>query len=56
MGDQLLISLCSPTLAGIKTGNLFTVDIDDWDSFNKEVRDFNYRFAKKVLRMIPVKY
>ena len=56
MGDQLLISLCSPTLAGLKTGNLFTVDIDDRDSFNKEVRDFNYRFAKKGLRMIPVKY
>ena len=56
MGDQLLISLCSPTLAGLKTGNLFTVDIDDRESFNKEVRDFNYRFAKKGLRMIPVKY
>ena len=56
MGDQLLISLCSPTLAGIKTGNLFTVDIEDRESFCKEVRDFNYRFAGKGLRMIPVKY
>ncbi len=26
MGDQMLIRLCSLTLAGIKTGNLFTVE------------------------------
>ncbi len=56
MGDQLLIRLCAPTLAGLKTGNLFTVDIDDRDKFNKEVREFNYRFLGKGIRMIPVKY
>ncbi|SDB58490.1 DUF3793 family protein [Butyrivibrio sp. INlla16] len=56
MGDQLLIRLCSPTLAGLKTGNLFTVDIDDREQFNKEVREFNSRFLSKGIRMIPVKY
>ncbi|MCR5671019.1 MAG: DUF3793 family protein [Butyrivibrio sp.] len=56
MGDQLLIRLCSPTLAGLKTGNLFTVDIDDRDKFNSEVREFNYRLSGKGIRMIPVRY
>lgn len=56
MGDNVLIRLCSPTLAGLKTGNLFTVDIDDREKFNKEVREFNSRLAGKGLRMIPVKY
>ncbi|WP_026510686.1 MULTISPECIES: DUF3793 family protein [unclassified Butyrivibrio] len=56
MGDQLLIRLCSPTLAGLKTGNLFSVEIDDRDRFNCEVREFNSRLCGKGLRMIPVKY
>jgi hypothetical protein len=56
MGDQMLIRLCSPTLAGIKTGNLFTVDIDDRAKFNIEVREFNCRLSGKGIRMIPVKY
>lgn len=56
MGDQLLIRLCSPTFAGLKTGNLFSVDIKDREKFNAEVREFNRRFACKGIRMIPVKY
>ena len=56
VGDQVLIKLCSPTLAGIKTGNLFTVDCDDIELFNHEVRGFNIRLADKGLRMIPIKY
>ncbi len=56
MGDQLLIRLCSPTFAGLKTGNLFSVDINDREKFNAEVREFNRRFACKGIRMIPVKY
>ncbi|MCR5404650.1 MAG: DUF3793 family protein [Butyrivibrio sp.] len=56
MGDQMLIKLCSPTLAGIKTGNLFTVDCTDRCKFNSEVRDFNSRLSGKGIRMIPVKF
>ena len=56
MGDQLLISLCSPTLAGLKTGNLFTVECDDREEFNREVRGFNKRLAPKGIRMIPVRF
>ncbi len=56
MGDQLLISLCSPTLAGLKTGNLFTVDVEDRAEFNREVRQFNLRLASKGIRMIPVRF
>ena len=56
MGDQLVVSLCSPTLAGLKTGNLFNVDMDDRQKFIQEVREFNQRLCKKGLRMIPVKY
>ncbi len=56
MGDKMLISLCSPTLAGLKTGNLFTTEIGDKDEFYREVRQFNLRLSGKGLRMIPVRY
>ena len=56
MGDQLLIRLCSPTLAGLKTGNLFTVDVEDRAKFNREICTFNHRLSCKGIRMIPVKY
>ncbi len=56
MGDQLLIRLCSPTLAGLKTGNLFTVDCDDRNNFNREVSEFNSRLSSKGIRMIPVRF
>ena len=56
MGDQELVRLCSPTLAGIKTGSLFTVDYDNRARFNEEIREFNDRLSKKGLRMIPIKY
>lgn len=56
MGDQMLIRLCSPTLAGLKTGNLFTVDVEDIVKFNAEVREFNCRLSGKGIRMIPVRY
>jgi hypothetical protein len=56
MGDQFLINLCSPTLAGIKTGNLFTVECDDKDKFYREVSEFNIRLSSKGIRMIPVRF
>ncbi len=56
LGDQLLIRLCSPTLAGLKTGNLFTVDCDDRNNFNREVSEFNSRLSSKGIRMIPVRF
>ena len=56
MQDQLIIRLCSPTLAGIKTGSLFTVGYTDRKEFNEDVRSFNHRMKNKGLRMIPVKY
>lgn len=54
MLDEALVEFCSPTLAGIKTGNIFTARAQD-----KEVRDeisaLNRILVKKGLRLIPLK-
>ncbi len=48
-----LIRHCSPTLAGIKTGNLFSLNAADMDI--TEIREVNRVLVKKGLRLIPLK-
>jgi hypothetical protein len=55
MPEELIIQHCSPTLAGIKTGNLFTVSLSDRTDIVGEVRNLNNVFRVKGLRVIPLK-
>ena len=55
MSEELLIRQCSPTLAGIKTGNLFTAAYSDRNELFGELRDINRRLGSKGLRILPVK-
>ena len=49
MPEELIIEHCSPTLAGIKTGSLFSVIINDDTDINRDVRELNNRLKKKGL-------
>ncbi len=55
MPDNIIVENCSPTLAGIKTGNIFTVDRSLITDINEELRELNQCFAGKGLRAIPLK-
>ena len=55
MSEEVLIRHCSPTLAGIKTGNMFTVAFADETELRENLRAFNRRFAAKGLRIIPLR-
>ncbi len=55
MSEELIVDNCSPTLAGIKTGNLFSVKITDETDIYKEVRQLNLELRKKGIRVIPLK-
>ena len=39
MSEEIIIKHCSPTLAGIKTGSMFSVGITENNDINKEVRE-----------------
>ncbi len=54
MLEAALVNHCSPTLAGIKTGNLFPLCVKE-DGFIAEMRKLNRILVKKGLRIIPVK-
>ena len=55
MSDQLIVEHCSPTLAGIKTGNLFTVRMEEERDIIGEIRELNRLLTKKGLRAVPVR-
>lgn len=47
MLERLLIMHCSPTLAGIKTGNLFQICSDSEYDLRSELQDLNHKLAGK---------
>ena len=55
MSDEMIIEYCSPTLAGIKTGNLFTCNYDDKNQLilSYRVRDDNNNIVDKYVT-VPI--
>ncbi len=51
MSEQLLVQHCSPTLAGLKTGSLFTCACGDSQALGETVDRWNRRLAGKGLRL-----
>ena len=56
MSEENLIIYCSPTLAGIKTGSLFTCQCSCPDSFYKAVWNLNRRLIPKGIRILPLRF
>lgn len=56
MSEQLLIRHCSPTLAGIKTGNMFSCTYTEPSEVKEYVRSLNGRLKHKGLRVLPLRY
>ena len=55
MSEELIIEHCSPTLVGIKTGNMFPVRVTEDADINAEIRELNKALRVKGLRVIPLK-
>ena len=56
MSEDLLIKHCSPTLAGIKTGNLFSCAYTSIEETEKAVRKYNKIFIPRGVKIQPLKY
>ena len=50
-----MVRQCAPTLAGIKTGSLFTCPYENWETMLAEVRDLNRRLTTKGLWLLPLR-
>ena len=56
MSEEMIVEFCAPTLAGIKTGNLFSCEYDDKCHIQEDLRRINKCMVKKGVRAIPVGY
>ena len=55
MSDQLIVQHCSPTLAGIKTGSIFTCRFRSRKDLTADLRRLNKRLGSKGLRALPLR-
>ncbi|MCR4728522.1 MAG: DUF3793 family protein [Lachnospiraceae bacterium] len=55
MTEDIIIENCAPTLAGIKTGSLFSTKVSEITDINEEVRKLNVMLRGKGIRVIPLK-
>lgn len=56
MSEETFIHHCSPTLAGIKTANLFSCRFADEKEMRDSVRRLNGILVKKGIRVLPLRY
>ena len=56
MSDELLIKCGSPTLAGLKTGNMFSYSYESREGVSRDLRRLNKILVPRGLRVIPLRY
>lgn len=55
MSAEQLVRNCAPTLAGIKTGSLYTLHLDEGEDLRSDLAYLNRSLNRKGLRIIPLK-
>ena len=56
MSEDLIIKHCSPTLAWLKTANLFTCVYAQKQDVERYTQEFNRRFSCKGVNMLPLEF
>lgn len=56
MSEDIIVRHCSPTLAGMKTGNMFSCPFADENEMIDSMRRWNRMFGKKGLRVLPLRF
>ena len=56
MSEELVIRHCSPTLAGLKTANMFACQFESREDLRDELSSLNKVLINKGMRALPLKY
>ncbi len=56
MIDEMVIRHCAPTLAGLKTANMFNCDYETEEEMKQEIRFLNRRLSGKGIFAVPLRY
>ena len=55
MSEEQVVRNCAPTLAGLKTGNLFACPYESREDLLDFLRSLNRRLGKKGVRAVPLR-
>ncbi len=55
MSEEVIVKYCSPTLAGLKTGSLFSCSYDDQNELLGFLRELNLSLGSKGIRFLPLR-
>ena len=56
MSEEVIVKYCSPTLAGIKTGSLFSCSYDSKNEVYAFLRELNISLRNKGVRFMPLRF
>ena len=55
MSEEMLVRHCSPTIIGLKTGNMFTFSFESKEQEWNTLKNLNKQLSPKGLRIIPLR-
>ncbi len=56
MSNEMLIRFCAPTMASLKTGNMFNCPFGSKEEMTSELRRLNRSLGQKGLRVVPLRW
>ncbi|MBR4711151.1 MAG: DUF3793 family protein [Clostridia bacterium] len=56
MSNEILVRSCAPTMASLKTGNMFNCAFESREQMLRELRQLNRRLRHKGLRILPLRW
>lgn len=56
MSEDLVIKYCAPTLAGIKTGNLFNCGFKSLNELENIIKQLGNKLEPKGVKIVPLRY
>ena len=56
MSEEVIVQCCAPTLAGIKTGSLFSFQYESKEQMTKELRKFNRILSSSGICILPLRF
>lgn len=56
MSEEIVVRCASPTLAGLKTGSLFSCPMESREQAMRDIRDMNRSLIRKGVSILPLRF
>lgn len=56
MSEELMVHYCAPTLAGLKTGSMFSCEVEDKAALTRGLVAYNRILVPRGLRAVPLRF